>query len=162
MKTNNMSKPQEILKVDANTLRMGKFKNKIDTIRSPGGNRLYKHQFIAKKRLLKNKQKLKKESNTVTVVSQQQDKNQILKDKSKSCQNNSLLTKSSQTLDKELISKERVLKTFWNKLSKEVSKKLWFPTKTDYADLDLISSTGSWFSIQKLQIQKQNLQEILC
>lgn len=34
-------KAQEILKVDANTLRRWANSNKIDTIRSPGGNRLY-------------------------------------------------------------------------------------------------------------------------
>jgi predicted site-specific integrase-resolvase len=34
-------KAQEIIKVDANTLRRWANSNKIDTIRSPGGNRLY-------------------------------------------------------------------------------------------------------------------------
>jgi transposase len=48
----------------------------------------------------------------------------------------------SQTSVQESITKEKGLKPFWNNLSKEISKRLWLPLKTDLQDLDLITFNG--------------------
>jgi putative transposase len=48
----------------------------------------------------------------------------------------------SQTSDQESTTKEKVLKPFWNNSSKEISKRLWLPTKTDLQDLDSITFNG--------------------
>lgn len=71
--------------------------------------------------------------------------------------------KSLKTLEAESILKEKVLKPFWDMQKEELSKKLWLPIGTDYADLDSNSSSGllkkmvenSWFSKKYLSVPKR-------
>ena len=77
---------------------------------------------------------------------------------------NSRHTKSLQTSEVESISKEKVLLPFWNESYLDTSKKLWLPTKTDCADLDLTLLRGcaqnsvlnSWFSTRVNVPHKKN------
>ena len=67
-----------------------------------------------------------------------------------------MVTKSSKTLVPASTSNAKDLNTCWWESTKELSKKLWLPTETDYAGLDLTSLNGSlrntklnsWFLIQ--------------
>ena len=80
-----------------------------------------------------------------------------------------LTTKLCQTLDQVLTLNEKDLTPFWTSQSKEISKKLWLPTKIDSVDSVLTSSKESsrntqmgksWFSINKKLPLKANSQEI--
>jgi len=51
-------------------------------------------------------------------------------------------TTSLQTSVQGSTSREKDLKPFWNNSSKEISKRLWLPTKTDLQDLDSITFNG--------------------
>lgn len=71
--------------------------------------------------------------------------------------NNSTPTiSSSPTSDQDSIGIEKEYKPFWTHLSKELSEKLWSPTKTDCVDSDMTCYHGcsksltakSWFSTQ--------------
>jgi len=94
----------------------------------------------------------------------------ILKDKSNSYDPNIQTIKSLKISDQVSTGKEKVLKPFWNKYTKEISQKLWSPTKIDCVDSDLNCSNGSvkntilksWFSIQsqKQKIEPKNWQKI--
>ena len=73
--------------------------------------------------------------------------------------------KLSLILDQESTSKGKDLKPFWNAQKKEISERLWLPTKTDSADLGLNlskkSSKGgakanSWFLINQKLFQNKN------
>jgi transposase len=81
---------------------------------------------------------------------------------------NSLTTKLYQTLDQVSTLNEKDLTPFWTSQSKEISKKLWLPIKTDSVDSVLTSSKESstntqmgksWFSINKKLHPKANSQE---
>lgn len=72
----------------------------------------------------------------------QLNKKMILQDKLNSYNKNFPPIQQLQILDQELILKEKVLKPFWNNCSKEISKKLWLPTKIDGQDLDFPSFNG--------------------
>lgn len=63
-------------------------------------------------------------------------KNKTYKDKLICSKNNSQIINYIKKLEVGLIEKEKNLKPFWNNLSREISKKLWLPTKTDCADCD--------------------------
>jgi putative transposase len=101
-------------------------------------------------------------------------KKKILVDKLKSYKKLTLGQKSFPTLVLALILKERDLKPFWNEYTKEISKKLWLPIKTDSVDSDLKLWNGSlknqmqnsWFStlFQKATTnqEQQNLQKTCC
>lgn len=87
----------------------------------------------------------------------------IFLDKLNTCPNqNILVIILLQTLVQELISKEKEYKPFWTPAYKELSEKLWLPTKTGLADLDMTSSKAlSLKQVEKLPcltIQKQNHQ----
>ena len=69
-------------------------------------------------------------------------KKKTYKDKLIFYKKNILHTNLLQTLQAESILKEKVLKPFWNKFLTEMSKKLWFPIKTDGLDSDLIYLNG--------------------
>ena len=107
------------------------------------------------------------EKNTVTVEYQHLLKKKIWNDKFLSLKQPIQIMLLSRILEADLISKEKVLIPFWNKQSKEMSNKLWLPTKTDYAVSVLtsskISSTNipmgkSWFSItEKRPLQMNSL-----
>ena len=102
---------------------------------------------------------------SVTVESQLHHKKMILEDKFSFLNSIILTTQLSQILDQESTSKEKVLKPYWNLQSKEISNKLWLPTKIDCVDSVLSCTKGSsknnpmgksWFSINKKHPQKKN------
>ena len=104
----------------------------------------------------------------VTAEYPVQSKKTTLKDKSNPCKNNSLNIKSSKTLVQDLTSKEKGLFPFWNKQVKDMSLKLWLPTKIDLLGLELKSSNGlstkmvenSCFSTTLSCHPKKSLQQI--
>lgn len=53
---------------------------------------------------------------------------------------------SSQTSALDSTTREKVYRGFWNESKKEISTKLWWPTKTGWRDLGQISSNGSSIS----------------
>lgn len=83
-------------------------------------------------------------------------KKKTLKDKSPSLNQNIQMPSSSKILVLDSIGNDQVLSPFWTQYTKEMSTKLWFPTKTDCVDLDLKSWNGyskntmlnSWFSVK--------------
>lgn len=84
-------------------------------------------------------------------------------------QSDSLIIKSSEILDQVSTSKEKGYCSYWNNLSKVISKNLSLPIKTDYVDSDLKSSPKSsnlmegksWFCMTKKNyLQKENSSEI--
>ena len=91
-------------------------------------------------------------------------KKKIWKDKLSILDVNILTTKSLKILDQALTLKEKVLTPFWTSHSKEISEKLWLPTKIDCVDSVLSLSSESlkapmgksWFSIKKKHPQKKN------
>ena len=92
-------------------------------------------------------------------------KKKIWKDKLSSSEINTLTMKLYRTLDRVSTLKEKALKPWWTKESKEISKKLWLPTKTDCVDSVLTSSKTlslptlmgkSWFSINNKHRHKKN------
>ena len=113
---------------------------------------------------------LKKDNNKITkeisviAESQPPPKKKIWKDKLSILDVNILTTKSLKILDQALTLKEKVLTPFWTSHSKEISEKLWLPTKIDCVDsvLNLSSESlkapmgKSWFSIKKKHPQKKN------
>ena len=108
----------------------------------------------------------KKEEKSVTVESLPVLKKRIWKDKSSSSNKNIQTTKSSKTSGQASTQKGKVLTPFWTQESKEISKKLWLPTKTDSAVSILKSSKesskitqmeSSWFSIKQILLQKKKL-----
>jgi len=125
---------------------------------------------IQKKILLPpRKTSLKKTS--VIVEYPPEDNLTILKDKLDISQIDILTTSLLETLDQDLILKEKDLKPFWTKQSKEISERLWLPTKIDYVDSVLTYSKTSskhipmgqsWFSIKQKHHHKQNSSTISC
>lgn len=104
------------------------------------------------------KEKEEKELKSVIVEYQVEIKKEILNVKLNICETNSPTTQSLKITVQVLTSRGKVLKQFWTTQSKLISKKLWLPTKTDCADLDLTSSSKSskkpqmlksWFSMKK-------------
>ena len=101
---------------------------------------------------------------SVTVECPLPHKKKIWKDKLNISDINILTTKSLKILDQVLTLKEKVLTPFWTQHSKEISEKLWLPTKIDCVDsvLSLSSESSktpmgkSWFSINKKHPQKKN------
>ena len=101
----------------------------------------------------------KSKKKSVMLESPPTTKKKTSKDKSKSSKNITQITESSKILDRESISKEEALKPFWTSVSRDLSMKLWLPTKIDYVDLDLKSSNSSskdlkfdsWFSVKKIK-----------
>jgi putative transposase len=91
-------------------------------------------------------------------------KKQISKDKSSCSKNIIQMQKLLKTLVLDLTGKDLGLTPFWNDYTSEISKLLWLPIKTDYADLDMSLWNGllknpnakSWFSTN-LQISKTPL-----
>ena len=87
------------------------------------------------------------------------------KDKLTICLNDFLNARLSKTLDLELTLKEKAYYPFFSEQAKELSSNLYLPTKTDYADSDLISLDGllktavdkSWFSTKLIFHPNKNL-----
>ena len=93
-------------------------------------------------------------------------KKKIWKDKLSSSDLDTLTTKLLRILDQGSTLREKDLTPFWTQHSKEISEKLWLPTKIDCVDSVLSSSKESfrtapmgksWFSINKKHPQKKNL-----
>lgn len=85
-----------------------------------------------------------------------------LRDKQNIYPKNTQTIQSSLISDQELTLKEKDSNGFWKKYSKEISEKLWLPTKTALADLDINCLNGfsnntvqRSFVIKKPQIIKQ-------
>jgi len=98
--------------------------------------------------------------NIFTAECHVQNKKMTLTDKLTFSKKNTKNTLLSQTLQVELISKEKDLKGFWMKQSKEISEKLWLPTKTGYVGSHGITSTGCLLDselISSLRIEKNIL-----
>lgn len=117
------------------------------------------------------KEKKKEELKSVIVGSPVTIKKEILNVKSNLCEKNSPTTQLLKTTDQVLTLRGKVLKPFWTTRLKEISKKLWLPTKTDYADLDTTSYNmslkkhrvlKSWFSMKKSKLQERNSLKISC
>ena len=108
----------------------------------------------------------KKTTKEISVIAESQLplKKKIWKDKLSILDVNILTTKSLKILDQALTLKEKVLTPFWTPHSKEISEKLWLPTKIDCVDSVLSLSSESlkapmgksWFSIKKKHPQKKN------
>lgn len=117
------------------------------------------------KKLTRLKKIKQAEEKSVIVESQLENKKKIWKDKKSSLDLNTQIMKLYQIMDQDLTLKKRALKPFWTEQSKEISKKLWLPTKIDYVDSVLSSSKESslnkveksWFSIMKKHHHKKNL-----
>lgn len=87
--------------------------------------------------------------------------------KSDICQTYIQNTQSSETSEVESTINEKGFKPYWNDCSKEISRKLWLPIKTDLSDLGSTSLNGCsnnsvpyWrLSTAKMQIPKTTLLE---
>ena len=113
-------------------------------------------------------QKLSK-GKSATVESPLLRKKKIWRDKLDFSKENTLTTKLSKILDRVSTLKEKGLTPFWTQESKELSKKLWLPTKIGSVDSILTSSKElskdspmgeSWFSIERCLPLKKNLSKI--
>ena len=111
-------------------------------------------------------QQVKKKSVTVESLPEVRKKTWIVK--SSTLEVDSLITQSLRILDQASPSKGKVFDPSWSEQTKELSKKLWLPTKTDFVGLDSICSKKfshsteeqSWFSIEKIKkrpLQKKSL-----
>src|SRR5690606_34761023 len=70
-------------------------------------------------------------------------KKRTSRDKSTTSKQPILATNSSPILDRGSTTTEKASRGFWNEYTKELSMKLWLPTKTDYVAMELSSSNGS-------------------
>ncbi len=76
-----------------------------------------------------------------------------------SVKKNSLTTRLSKILKALLTGKEKDLLPFWTESSREISQKLWLPTKSNYDNIYFTNiESHSWFSMKKLNLNNQNLQ----
>jgi len=100
----------------------------------------------------------------VIVESRPHHKSLTSKDRLNSSKVNIQIMKLSETLDQVSTLKEKDCKQFWTPQKKEMSKKLWLPTKIDCVDsvLNLSKESSkstmgkSWFSIKKKRPQNKN------
>ena len=99
-------------------------------------------------------QSVTKRNDTCMQESHHTNKSMTLKDKLLSYKKPIQTMKLSKTLDQELISNAQGSSRFWKNAFKEEYKKLWLPTRTDFLDLDLISSNSS---LQKAEFFSQCL-----
>ena len=77
-----------------------------------------------------------------TLVFRLGNNKETLIDKSNSYNQSTQNIQSFQTLEAELTSKEKDSNGFWKESLRELSKKLWYPKKTDLHDLDLSYLNG--------------------
>jgi len=134
-------------------------KGTIDYILLPNGVRRYKIESITDKK--KNLKRVRKKVLSMQE-SQPENKQTTSKDNLPSSEKNIQPIESSKTSEAELTSKEEVFSPWWTPYVKEVSQKLWLPTKTGCVDSDLTSLPTSsnnqvptsWFSTTK-QVPKK-------
>lgn len=113
------------------------------------------------KKSLEQEQRSKQEKQYATLESVPITKKKILKGKSAFSKKLTQKQLSLKILDLDSTGTELDLNPFWNKYTKELSNKLWSPTKIECVDLDLNSLNGfsknlmlnSWFSV-KIQENK--------
>jgi DNA-binding transcriptional MerR regulator len=166
-------KAAKIIGVHPNTLRNWDKQGKINTVRTPSGQRLYNvNEFIQNQKC---KEKQKCEETTIKICyarvsSKRQEKD--LKRHKKYCKKNIRKQKLLQKLVRALIMKENVCVPFWNKqcqeLASQLASQLSLPTKTDSQDLDSNSSNillkgvegKSWYSTTINYLQNKNSQKI--
>ena len=77
-----------------------------------------------------------------TVESRLENKKMISNVRSKRCKKHIHRTKSSKTLRQGLTTKGKASRGFWSKSKQDISKKLWWPTKTDWRASASNSSSG--------------------
>lgn len=164
--SSNHMKPEESLKFQIPLCEDGQMKEKLHSSKKEN---LDTEDITLLTSLKKDKEK--EESKSVTVESLVEIRKEISSVKSNSCEKSSQTTKSLKTSDQVLTLRGKVLKPFWTRQSKKISKKLWLPIKTDCADLDLTSyniyskkprTLKSWFSMKKSKLQEKNLSKISC
>ena len=113
----------------------------------------------------------KKRRKSSTQESLRITKKKISKDKSKTYKQPTQPTNSSKTSGQALVTTTaEASRGFWNAYTKELSKKLWLPIKTVYADTESSCSNGylqrlgqnSWFTAETIKktIPLENLQTI--
>ena len=120
--------------------------------------------------LITNNQLQQKPEEKLSMQESQQKNNQkISNDKLICSEKNSLLMNLYKILEAELTSKEKALEKYWTLQSKEISKKLWLPTKTDCVELDSnflnnslpnFPMQKSWFSTKVTVPLTKNWQKI--
>ena len=84
---------------------------------------------------------------------------QTSNDRSKISETGAQDTRSSETSDRDSTTIVEAFKPYWNEYTREMSRKLWLPTKTDCVDMDSNSSSSSsrrlipnsWFSVRELR-----------
>ena len=107
----------------------------------------------------KNKEKQsnnKKRRKSSTQESLRITKKRTSRDKSTTSKQHTRTTNSSPISDPDSTTTEKASRGFWNEYTKELSMKLWLPTKTDSVAMELSSSNGysprqepnSWFTVK--------------
>ena len=155
---------QEIWKtyeISSETLRRW---NKISSIRTPGGNRLYSVADVEK--LFGNQERLneKKKICYTRVRSVQKSRKKILTGNASTSGRNVQTTNSSRTSDQVSTGNARVSRPFWNNHTEEISRRLWLPARTGSAAslLNLLNGSllstiqSSWNSVQTSTLMTPN------
>ena len=134
-----LKKPKNTIPLPHQLSEHGQIMEKLEVNNNP--------QDVINTGLMQKRKKLiiKTQANTQLSMPESHLKNnqEILKDKKTILNSNIQMPSLNQILDQELIIKEPILKPFFNPSLKEISKKLWLPTKIDLQDYHLISLNGS-------------------
>jgi len=134
-----LKKPKNTIQLPHQLSEHGQIMEKLEVNNNP--------QDVINTGLMQKRKKLiiKTQANTQLSMPESHLKNnqEILKDKKTILNSNIQMPSLNQILDQELIIKEPILKPFFNPSLKEISKKLWLPTKIDLQDYHLISLNGS-------------------
>ena len=134
-----LKKPKNTIPLPHQLSEHGQIMEKLEVNNNP--------QEVINTGLMQKRKKLiiKTQANTQLSMPESHLKNnqEILKDKKIILNSNIQMQSLNQILDHELIIKEPILKPFFNPSLKEISKKLWLPTKIDLQDYHLISLNGS-------------------
>ena len=136
---------KRILHISASSLRVWSQEGKIECIRKGGKGT---HRYYNIKTFIESRGAVKQEK-SVIVEYQPEIKQTISTDKNNISKQDTQLTNSLETLDQVLTSRGKDLKPFWDTHTKENSKNLWLPIKTDCVDLDSTSLNILLPSIQK-------------
>ena len=166
MNTYDLKKQQKCSMLQLEPCLTGTTKEKLNVLEQKEDTEDSSVQMSSQKQQIIKKNKKKKEEEKYAIVeSLLEAKKTIWRDKLNISEKNFLITELSKIMDQESTSKEKDSKQFWTSQSKDISQKLWLPTKTDCVDSVLNSlkessqSTPmgkSWFSIKKKHPQKKN------
>ncbi len=165
----HLSKYQNNLILLRQHLEDGTMKEKLDVLDQIQGHAVGKDYITSK--MLKNSlvfNQLYKNRHYVTPELVPIIKKKILKDKSNYLNHNIQMLNTLKILQVGSIGIDQDLNPYWSSSTKELSKQLLFPIKTDFVDLDLNSLNGysintmlnSWFSIKimKYAVPQTNCQ----